>query len=230
MLTGRKLALTLAFTVLVVVAFGVSCKGFFPHPVLQSIAIQPPSPQIPYQQTMDLQAWGTYDTGRSQITSGVVWSSSNGNVTFADSSKGAAYGAILGTATITASAQGLSQTASATVVLGSIANFQVCTGTFSNPGTCSSSLTWTPDVTSSTVNQSFIAQGTSGGTTYDLTTASTWTVAPTPGAGSITCTNSGASPETCTVTQGTTASPPTYVITVTYGTNNSATVNITVTG
>ncbi len=46
MLTGRKLALTLAFTVLVVVAFGMSCNGFFTDPTLSSIAIQPPTPQI----------------------------------------------------------------------------------------------------------------------------------------------------------------------------------------
>lgn len=231
MFTGRKLALTLAFTVLVVVAFGISCNGFFPSPTLQSIAIQPPSVQIPYQTTYNLTAYGTYDDGtRSPISSGVVWSSTTGNVTFADPSKGAAYGAQLGTDTITASAQGISQTASATVFLGSITNFQVCTGTFSKPGTCSSSLTWTPDVTSQTVPQTFIAEGTSGGTLYDLTTASTWTIAPTPVAGSITCTNTGTTPENCQVTQGTTASPPTYVITVTYGTNSTATVNITVTG
>ena len=30
MLTGRKMALTLAFTVLVALAFGAGCRGFFP--------------------------------------------------------------------------------------------------------------------------------------------------------------------------------------------------------
>src|SRR6266436_7587776 len=39
MLTGRKLALTLAFTVLVALAFGAGCRGFFPKSVLQSLEI-----------------------------------------------------------------------------------------------------------------------------------------------------------------------------------------------
>ena len=74
MLTGRKLALTLAFTVLVALAFGVSCTGFFPKNSLTAISIQPPSPQIEVgsANSQTLQAWGTYqDNSRSQITSGV---------------------------------------------------------------------------------------------------------------------------------------------------------------
>ncbi len=44
MLTGRKLSLTLAFGVLVIVAIGASCKGFFPDNTLSTVAIQPPTP------------------------------------------------------------------------------------------------------------------------------------------------------------------------------------------
>ncbi len=64
MLTGRKLALTLAFTVLVALAFGVSCRGFFPKSVLQSLAVGPATQTI---------AVGTYDTGQ-QIDNKVTWS------------------------------------------------------------------------------------------------------------------------------------------------------------
>src|SRR5208283_4971902 len=58
MLIGRKLALTLAFTVLVAVAFGVSCRGFFVKPTLASITIQPATPSVELGQTATLQAYG----------------------------------------------------------------------------------------------------------------------------------------------------------------------------
>ena len=236
MLTGRKLALTLAFTVLVVVAFGMSCNGFFTDPVLQSIAIQPPTPQIEIGSTtpQTLEAWGTYDNNsRSRITSGVSWTSSPSTTVAIvgpcanaqPCGSATAQGVASGTATITASAQGISATATATAYLGNITNFQVCQGTTVPVTSCTS--TWNANA-ASLVTQDFVAQGTSNGTTFDLTTAATWTVAPTPGAGSITCTSS-ASPAVCTVDQNTTAG--TYTITVSYGANPTltATVNLTVT-
>jgi hypothetical protein len=235
MLTGRKLGLTLAFTVLIALAFGVSCTGFFPANSLTAITIQPPTPQIEVGTPQTLQAWGTFanNTGTSQITSGVVWTSSDPNVLTINPSTGVATGVGAGgggSATVTASAQGLSGTASATVFLGTITVFQLCTGTFGST-TCSSGstpLVWNAsNVANSSPVQTFIAQGVSGATTYDLTTASTWTVVGTPTTGLVSCTNSGASPETCTVQQDTAAG--TYPVTVTYGTTNSATLNIVVT-
>ena len=76
MLTGRKLALTLAFTALVAVAFGVSCKGFFPKPVLQSVAVGPATPTLQTGNTNNTQqmtAVGTYDDG-VRVDSKVTWS------------------------------------------------------------------------------------------------------------------------------------------------------------
>jgi hypothetical protein len=105
MLTGRKLALTLAFTVLVALAFGVSCRGFFPKPVLQSIAINPTAPQVNVGQT------------RSQVTSGVNWSAVPASVaTISGTGSATLTGVTSGSATITASAQALSATANATVI------------------------------------------------------------------------------------------------------------------
>jgi len=235
MLTGRKLALTLAFTVLLALAFGVSCKGFFPPNTLTAISIQPPSPAIEAgaANAETLQAWGTYqDNSRSQITSGVQWTSSDSNVLQIGSTSGVATGVGAGgTATVTAAAQGLSTTASATVFLGSITSFEVCMGAFGSTTSCSngsSPLVWTATASTGTPTQSFIAQGVSSGQTLDLTTASTWTTATQPASGTISCTNSGASPETCTVSPGATVSPPDYTITVTYGTTNSATISVVV--
>ncbi|MFZ0797093.1 MAG: Ig-like domain-containing protein [Terriglobales bacterium] len=118
MLTGRKLALTLAFTALVALAFGISCRGFFQPNSLVSIAVQPPSPSVILGQSTTLQAWGTYeDNTRSQITSGVDWSTDTPTVLTINETSGVADGVGLGTATVTAAAQGLSGTASATVYI-----------------------------------------------------------------------------------------------------------------
>ncbi|HLW86294.1 MAG TPA: hypothetical protein VKR60_13835 [Candidatus Sulfotelmatobacter sp.] len=238
MLTGRKPASILTFTVLCALAFGVSCKGFFPPNTLTAVSIQPPTPQIEAgaANAQTLQAWGTYQDGsRSQITSGVVWTSSDANVLQVGATTGVATGeGAGGTATVTAAAQGLSTTASATVYLGSITSFEVCTGAFGATTSCSSGsspLVWDATASTGTPTQTFIAQGVSSGTTLDLTTASTWTVVTQPATGTISCSNSGASPETCSVTQGATVSPPTYVITVTYGASSSsasATINVLV--
>jgi len=241
MLTGRKLALTLAFTALVAVAFGAGCRGFFVKPTLASITINPTAPSVPLGSTITLSAFGVDNESPpvgAVLTSGVSWSSATPTVavltgTCATGTCGNAtiQGVAAGTSVITASSQSVSNTATLTVFLPNVTNFEVCEGTFGATTSCSSgstALSWNPNATN-TVNQSFIAQGTSNGTLFDLTTASNWTIAPTPAAGAIACSNNGASPETCTVDAGTTASPPTYVITLTYGTSSTATVNVTVT-
>jgi hypothetical protein len=237
MLTRRKLALTLAFTVLITLAFGISCQGFFPKNTLTALSIQPPSPAIEvganFAQT--LQAWATYqDNSRAQITTGVNWSSSDSTVLQIGTTTGLATGVGTGgSATVTAAAQGLSATATATVFLGNITGYQVCEGTFGATTTCSngsSALVWNAIASTGTPNQSFIAQGTANGSLDDFTAASTWTVVTQPATGTISCTNSGVSPETCSVTQG--ATPGTYSITVTYGSGSStatATISVVVT-
>src|ERR1035438_839218 len=45
MFTGRKLALTIAFTVLVALAFGVGCRNFFQPNTLTAVSIQPQNTQ-----------------------------------------------------------------------------------------------------------------------------------------------------------------------------------------
>jgi hypothetical protein len=236
MLTGRKLALTLAFTALIALAFGVSCTGFFPPNSLTAVTIQPPSPQIEVGTAQNLQAWGTYanNTGTSQITSGVVWTSSDNTVLTINPTTGVATGvAPGGTATVTASAQGLSGTASATVYLGNITGFEVCMGSSGATTSCSSgstALTWDVNATNQ-VTQSFVAQATNPAPPppmLDLTTASTWTVESSISS-SISCDNS-VSPASCTVDQNTAAGP--YTISVTYGTGatgSTATINVVVT-
>lgn len=117
MLNGRKLALTLAFTGLVALALGVSCQGFFPPNTLNTVQIQPPSLNLSLNAQQQFTAYGTYQDGsRSPITSGLVWTSSSPSVTI--TSGGLATGASVTTTgvTITGSAQGISGTASVTVI------------------------------------------------------------------------------------------------------------------
>ncbi|HEY6302499.1 MAG TPA: Ig-like domain-containing protein [Terriglobales bacterium] len=208
MLTGRKLALTLAFTVLVAVALGVSCRGFFQPNSLVSIAVQPPSPNVPLNQTTTLQAWGTpQDGNRYQVTSGVAWTSSDPSILSIDETSGVATGVSVGVATVTAAAQGLSGTASATVFI-TISTLTV------NPNT------WTFTGASGGTNPvGFVV--TANGTT-DVTSSATFSSSNTS---FITCVNN-TDPVFCTAIAGTTPGP--YTITVSYtGSSITATINVT---
>jgi hypothetical protein len=76
MFTGRKLPLTLAFTVVVALTFGVSCRGFFPKPTLQSLQVGPATPNLQTgntDNTQQMTAVGTYDDG-TRVDSKVSWS------------------------------------------------------------------------------------------------------------------------------------------------------------
>jgi hypothetical protein len=78
---GKKLPLTIAFTVLLVAAFGAGCKGFFVPPTLSSITINPASPSVQIGSTVALQAFGVNSDGTgSYLTSGVSWSTSDDTI------------------------------------------------------------------------------------------------------------------------------------------------------
>ena len=114
----QKLRLIGAFAALATLALAISCRGFFVNPTLTSIVISPTAPQVEQLKTLQLQAFGTYDDGtRNQVRSGVSWSSDTPSVATVDPSTGILTGVATGTSTITASAQGLSGTATATVFL-----------------------------------------------------------------------------------------------------------------
>jgi hypothetical protein len=237
--TGKKVSLTIAFAVLLAAAFGAGCNGFFVDPTLTSLNIIPASPSVQLSQTTSLSAYAVNSNQQGKtLTSGVSWSTSD--PTIAQITGACANGVLCGSATveglsastvtITASSQNLTATATLNVFLPNVTNFQVCQGTFGST-TCSSgstALTWHAGTGGGT-SQTFVAQGQSSGTTYNLTTSSTWTVSA--GTSSISCTNSGsgATDETCTVPSGTANN--TYPVTVTYNNssnNATATLNIVV--
>jgi hypothetical protein len=231
--TKQKLRQAAALAALTMLALAVSCTGFFTNPILSTITVNPPTPSINQGATQQMTATATYqDTTTSTLPGGtscsgntVCWSSSDTTVVTI-STGGLATGVGQGTATITAASGAITGTTQATVDLTNVTNFQICEGTFGATIVCSSGstpLTWSvPNIGGAT--QTFIAQGSSGGQTVDLTASSVWTV-PSTAAG-ISCTNDGFSPETCE--DDGTAVAGTYSVVVTYGTGLTATLNISV--
>jgi trimeric autotransporter adhesin len=235
--TNHKLRLAGAFAALAMLALAVSCTGFFQNPTLSTITIDPPTPTINQGATQQMTATGTFQDGStSSLTGGttcsgstVCWSSSDTTVV-AITTSGSATGVGQGTATITAASGAITGTTQATVDLTNVTNFQICEGSFGATGACSSGstpLTWSVP-NDDGLTDTFIAQGSSNGQLFDLTVASTWTMtSAAPTNGSVECSNSSVSPESCTVEDGTTSG--TYTFIVTYGTDGlTATLNIVV--
>ena len=103
MFSGRKLALTLAFVVLVSLAFGASCNGFFVDPTISSITVGPTGQNLEIGKTLQMGARASYDDGSSKnITGSATWLSDDTNVATITSA-GLVTGVALGTANITAS-------------------------------------------------------------------------------------------------------------------------------
>jgi hypothetical protein len=160
MLSGRKLPLTLAFAGFVMLAFGLSCNGFFTDPVLQSIALDPTSPQVQAGKTLQMTAWGTYDnSNRKQIHPSWSIPTTDASIATIDSN-GLVTGVGAGTTQITASSQGISTSASLTVSLANLVSIDV------TPQTAA---------VNSTGTQQFLATGTfSDQSSHDVTTQVTW--------------------------------------------------------
>jgi hypothetical protein len=214
MFTGRKLALSLAFTALVALATGVSCKGFFVQPTLQSISINPTAPEVGVSQTETLSVYGTYDDGsRSVVSSGVGWSSDTPSVaTVTGTGSAVLTGVASGSATITASAQALTSTATATVI-GNVTSITVSP----TSGSVSIGGTGAPFTFAAAPGPPAFITANNGGT-----------LVITPSDGFIECTvsvDSNNNPdELCTALQGATTS---YSIVMTYPSASGGTVTST---
>jgi trimeric autotransporter adhesin len=105
MLTGRRLWLALAFLVLIGLAVGVGCRGFFVKPNLTQVAVGPAAPTIQTgdtNNTVQFTAFGTFDDG-SHSNPPVTWGSSASSVATISPS-GLATAKARGTTTITATA------------------------------------------------------------------------------------------------------------------------------
>ena len=107
-----RLLLTVAVG-LALAPFLTSCSGFFISPSISSIFVQPASVTLGVGQMASLAATATYSDGSQKQISGnsVGWSSSATNISTVTSPGGSVTGVAIGTATITATSQGISGTA-----------------------------------------------------------------------------------------------------------------------
>lgn len=124
----RRLLLTAAVG-LFMCPFLSSCGGFFIKPSISSIFVQPSSATVGVGQIVSLAAFATYSDGTQNQISGnsVGWSSSDNTIATVTSPGGSVTGVAIGTATITASSQGISGTASVNVTLSNITSLVINT-------------------------------------------------------------------------------------------------------
>lgn len=124
----RRLVLTAAVG-LGLSPFLASCGGFFIKPSISSIFIQPSAATVGVGQQVSLAAFATYSDGTQNQISGssVGWTSSAPNVATITSPGGQATGVSIGTATMTASSQGISGTATVNVTLSNITSLVINT-------------------------------------------------------------------------------------------------------
>jgi hypothetical protein len=137
------------------------CKNFFVGPTLTTVNIGPSTPSIAVGKTQPMSATGTYDNGTTEtITDTASWSTSDVAIATV-SAAGLVTGVASGSATISATLDGVSGSTTVNVV---------------TAGLKSISITPTSPSISSGLTEQFTAIGTlEDGTTVDLTSSVTWT-------------------------------------------------------
>jgi hypothetical protein len=198
MLTGRKLALTLAFTVLVGLTFGVSCRGFFPKPTLQSLAVGPATPTLQTGNTNNIQqmtAVGTYDDG-VRPDSKVTWSIADvtGTGVATVSTGGLVTAKSQGTASVTATSTEIPTISGSTTVTVTVPCIQSIAVTPVNPTVTQGStlqFTATASTCNGAVNITDFATWNSSNTAAATINSSGLASTITPGATNITAASAG---------------------------------------
>jgi uncharacterized protein YjdB len=124
----RRLALTAAISSLLCLSLA-SCGGFFIKPSISSIFIQPSAATVGVGQQVSLAAFATYSDGTQNQISGssVGWTSSAPDIATISSPGGQVTGVAIGTATMTASSQGISGTGTINVTLSNITSLVINT-------------------------------------------------------------------------------------------------------
>jgi trimeric autotransporter adhesin len=165
----RKLQLLATLTIPFLLAFSLSCTGFFVNPTLTGVQVGPTA-SIQQSKTVQESATGTYDDGTTKTlssSSGVVWSiaDSQGSGVATISPTGLVTGTSPGQATVTGAVGSLSGTSTITVTLSNLTSIQI--------------LPTTMTITSGQPQQ--YSATANGGTTV-ITDSVTWTL----NAGSVT--------------------------------------------
>jgi hypothetical protein len=127
----RKLQLLATLTTLFLLAFSLSCTGFFVNPTLTGLTVGPTA-SIQQTKTIQESATGTYDDGTTKTLSsgsGVVWSAADvagtGTNVATISTGGLVTGTSPGQSTITGSVGTVTGTAIITVTLADLTSIQI---------------------------------------------------------------------------------------------------------
>jgi hypothetical protein len=217
----RRLLLTAAVS-LALSPFLTSCGGFFIKPSISSIFIQPSSATVGVGQQVSLAAFATYSDGTQNQISGdsVGWSSSDSTIASVSSPGGQVTGVGIGTATITASSQGISGTGTVNVTVSNINSLVITTTQGSTAMQTTATLSGAP------ATLQFFAYA-NGSAANDVTQAVTWTSSNTQVATISTGLSSGNGLAT-SVAAGTTNITASTTNTTTGQTVNSQTIVLTV--
>ena len=122
----RRLPLTVVVSLFLIASL-ISCSGFFIKPSISSIFITPSAATVGVGQMVSLAAFATYSDGTQNEISGssVGWTSSDPTIATVTSPGGSVTGVGIGSATITASSQGITGTATVNVTLGNITSLVI---------------------------------------------------------------------------------------------------------
>ena len=144
------------------------CKNFFIPPALTTVTVSPSTPSVAVAKTQQMVATGTYDNGVTDtITDSASWSTSDNTIATV-SSAGLVTGVAAGSATISATLDGVTGSTTVTVTEASLASL---------------SITTTSQSLSSGQTAQFTATGVlQNGNTVDLTDSVTWTSSNTTAA------------------------------------------------
>lgn len=218
----RRLVLTAA-TGLVLSLSLSSCGGFFIKPSISSIFIQPSAATVGVGQQVSLAAYATYSDGtQNQISGGSVgWTSSAPNIASITSPGGQVTGVAIGTATMTASSQGISGTGTVNVTLSNITTLVINT----TQGSTQNQTIATINGTTGTLQFYAYANGSAQN---DVTQSVTWTSSNT-GVATIASGGTSGNGLAQAVTAGTTNITATITNTTTGQLVSSQTIVLTVT-
>ena len=205
-------------------AFLSSCSGFFIKPTISSIYIRPSAATVGIGQTTPLTAYATYSDGTQNQLSGdsVGWSSSAPTIASVTSPGGSVTGVALGSASITATAQGVSGTATINVTISNITSLVITI----TPGSTQPITTATITGTNGTLQFYAYANGSAKN---DVTQAVAWSSSNSGTVASISSGNSSGNGLATAVAAGTTNITATTTNTATGQLVSSQTIVLTVT-
>lgn len=210
LLRDRPIQRMTEFFFLVVILAGLlfemgGCKNFFIGPTLTTVTVTPSTPSVAVGKTQQMVATGTYDNGTTDtVTDSASWSTSDSSIAEV-SANGLVTGLSAGTATISATLNGLTGSTTVTVTVANLSSI---------------SITTTSQSISSAQTAQFTATGIlQNGNTVNLTDSVTWTSSNTAAA---TIDNSGLA------TGQSVTSTATTTITATSGSITSNAITLTV--